>query len=77
MKGKIIMLYKFECRTTDKDYYEFNKYHTTDSPDVKKSGLIGKLYVPVIFLIMFIFDVFESNTDREKFIDFISQKTNK
>ena len=49
------MLYKFECRTTDKDYYEFNKYHTTDSPDVKKSGLIGKLYVPVIFFIMFIY----------------------
>ena len=48
------MLYKFECRTTDKDYYEFNKYHVTDSPDVKKSGLIGKLYVPVIFFIMFI-----------------------
>ena len=54
-KGKNIMLFKFECITTDKDYYEFNKYHTTDSPDVKKSGLIGKLYVPVIFLIMFIY----------------------
>ena len=49
------MLFKFECITTDKDYYEFNKYHMTDSPDVKKSGLIGKLYVPVIFLIMFIY----------------------
>ena len=54
-KGGIIMLYKFECRITDRDYYEFNKYHTTDSPDAKKSGLIGKLYVPVIFFIMFIY----------------------
>jgi len=51
------MLYKFECRTTDKDYYDFNKYHMTDSPDVKKSNLIGKLYVPVIFLIIFIYYV--------------------
>ncbi len=51
------MLYKFDCKTTDKDYYEFNKYHTTDSPDVKKSGLIGRLYVPVIFLLMFIYYV--------------------
>ena len=49
------MLYRFETKTTDKDYYEFNKYHTTDSPDVKKSGLIGKLYLPIIFLIMFIY----------------------
>ena len=30
------MLYKFECKTTDNDYYEFNKYHMTDSPDAKK-----------------------------------------
>ncbi|MBE7011276.1 MAG: YcxB family protein [Ruminococcaceae bacterium] len=49
------MLYKFECKTTYKDYYEFNKYHTINSPDVKKSRLIGKLYVPVLFLIMFIY----------------------
>lgn len=49
------MLYKFECRTTDKDYYEFNKYHTTNSPDVKKSRFIGKLYLPAIFFIMFIY----------------------
>lgn len=48
------MLYRLECRITDKDYYEFNKYHTTDSPDVKKIGLIGKLCVPVMFLIIFI-----------------------
>lgn len=51
------MLYKFECKITDKDYYEFNKYHMTDSPDVKKSGLIGKLYVPVLFLLIFVFHI--------------------
>lgn len=49
------MLYRFETKINDKDYYEFNKYHSTDSPDVKKSGLVGKLYVPAIFLLMFIY----------------------
>ena len=51
------MIYEFKTKTTDKDYYEFNKYHLTDSPDVKKSWLIGKLYLPTIFLIMLIFYV--------------------
>lgn len=55
MKGETVMIYRFECKTTDKDYYEFNKYHTTDSPDVKKSGMISKLYVPALLLIMFIY----------------------
>ena len=49
------MIYKCECKITDKDYYEFNKYHIVASPDAKKSGLIRKLYVPVLFLIMFIY----------------------
>ena len=49
------MLYKFECRTTDDDYYEFNKYHITDSADAKKMALIEKLYAPAIFFIMFIY----------------------
>ena len=51
------MIYKFKIKTTDKDYYEFNKYHSTDSPDFKKSRLIGKIYVPAIFLVMFIYYV--------------------
>ncbi len=55
------MLYKFEYKTTDKDYYEFNKYHTTDSPDVKKSGLIGRLYVPALFLATFIYYIFRGD----------------
>lgn len=49
------MLYRFETKINDKDYYEFNKYHSVDSPDVKKSGLIGKLYVPAIFLLVFVY----------------------
>lgn len=49
------MLYRFQTKINDKDYYEFNKYHSVDSPDVKKIGLIGKLYVPAIFLLMFIY----------------------
>ena len=49
------MLYRFETKINDKDYYEFNKYHSTDSTDVRKIGLVGKLYVPAIFLLMFIY----------------------
>ena len=49
------MLYKFECKTTDKDYYEFNKYHSTDSPDVRKTWLRYRLFLPVLFLITFIY----------------------
>ena len=47
------MLYKFNCKINDDIYYEFNKYHMTDSSETKKRILIWKLYVPIIFLIMF------------------------
>ena len=47
------MLYKFECKITDKDYFEFNKYTTVDSPDVKKHTLVSKLLIPIILFIQF------------------------
>ena len=46
------MHYKLNCKITEKDYYEFNKYHSITSPDIKKLRFIEKLFVPVAFLFM-------------------------
>lgn len=48
------MLYKFEIQINDNDYYEFNRYHITESADNKKGMLFYRLYVPLIFICMFI-----------------------
>ena len=53
------MLYKFEIEMTDNDYYECNKYHLTDSPDVKKSMILGKLIIPAIFLMDIIYNIIQ------------------
>lgn len=51
------MLYKIDVKVSEKDYYEFNKYHSITSPDVKKTILKWQLYLPMIFLIFLIFHV--------------------
>lgn len=53
-KEEGVVMYKFECVTTDKDYYDFNMYHAWYSPDAKKQVWFSRLYVPALLLIMFI-----------------------
>ena len=54
------MKYKFECNLDDKDYYEFNKFHFLNSPDMKKSNFIGKISLPVFFLIIVLYYILNS-----------------
>lgn len=49
------MLYNLECKLSEKDYFEFNKYHMSDSDDMKKLNLIVKLCLPAVFLIELIY----------------------
>ena len=46
------MLYQFHTVMTEKGYYEFNKYHLVDSPEMKKNLLRWKLYVPCLFVLL-------------------------
>lgn len=57
------MKYKFECNLDDKDYYEFNKYHFLNSPDMKKSNFIWKISVPIFFLIILLYSIL-NNYDK-------------
>jgi len=56
-------MYKFECNLDDKDYYEFNKYHFLNSPDMKRNNLIGKISLPLFFLIILLYYIF-NNYDK-------------
>ncbi|MBO5408246.1 MAG: YcxB family protein [Clostridia bacterium] len=48
------MLYQFHTVMTEKDYYDFNKYHHVDSPVAKKHRLKWQLYIAGLFLLMFL-----------------------
>ena len=51
------MQYKFKFNLNDQDYYEFNKYHLSNAPDMKKRNFWLKLYVPALFLLMLVFNI--------------------
>ena len=49
-------MYKFDCRLSDKDYYEFNKYHMLYAKDVKKLNRLSKWFVPFFFALIIIYN---------------------
>ena len=48
------MQYKLKVNLDDQDYYEFNKYHMSNAPDMKKRNFWLKLYLPALFLLVLI-----------------------
>ena len=64
-------MYKFECVTTDKDYYDFNMYHAWYSPDAKRMVWFSRLYVPVLLLIMFIVYVIQGDDFYTLAVEFL------
>jgi len=49
-------MFKFNITLDDNDYFEYNKYHFLNSPTGKKTLMLYRLFLPIIFLlILFIF----------------------
>lgn len=49
------MLFQFECRVNDNDYYEFNRYFMFHSSYGKKNLFKIRMFVPIILSLMFIY----------------------
>ena len=49
------MLYRFECKMDEKDYYEFSKYHLKAAKELKKSRSVSKIIVIVMFSLALIY----------------------
>lgn len=49
------ILYKFNIEMTEQDFYEFNKYHITESKENKKSVRTIRWYVPIIFFFLAVY----------------------
>ena len=49
------ILYKFNIEMTEQDFYEFNKYHITESKENKKGARLIRWYVLLILFFMAVY----------------------
>ena len=54
-RGGVQMLYQFDIKMDDSDYYEFSKYDLSNSPKTKKSITFLRLYLPGLLLLVWLF----------------------
>ena len=50
-------MFEFDYTITEKDYWDFNQYHTLHSPAGKKTLLVLSFIIPVLLLIQIVVDV--------------------
>ena len=50
-------MFEFDYTITEKDYWNFNRYHTLHSPAGKKTLLVLSFIIPVLLLIQIVVDV--------------------
>lgn len=57
-------MFEFDYTISEKDYYEFNRYHALHSPVGKKSRRIITLIIPFVFLIQLLIDIMNGRTEN-------------
>ena len=67
------MLYYFECKIKDKEYYEFSRFHLLKTPEGKGSVFLARLILPALLVLLFLlpdFMRYENFADMRIYIFF-------
>ncbi len=52
--------FRINCDITKEEYFDFNKHNLLETPSGRKSLMLFRMIVPVIFLIFFVFNAFRN-----------------